>query len=183
MVTYNVLFDLYKKDQINTPKRIVAALKYLRDTRADIIGLEEVTQRFLIQLLREKWVQQEYYLSDSTSGSTVKPYGQLLLSRIPFTQYVVPQEILFNFSLSPPTTPLPLYSIRLLQHKFSKMKTVIIGQFLVNDEALFVPVVHLTSDKMNTNTNIKRKQQLDVIFEYCCPPSNPYKLSSSLLSF
>lgn len=72
-----------------TSKRIPAAIDVLQRANADIIGLQEVTQAFLIQLLRSPWVQQYYFVSDGQDGLTVKPYGQLLLSKYPFHRYVI----------------------------------------------------------------------------------------------
>jgi hypothetical protein len=44
-----------------------------------------VTQPFLIRLMREEWVQRNYYVSDGSLGYSLKPYyGQLILSKLPF---------------------------------------------------------------------------------------------------
>jgi poly(A) polymerase len=84
ILTYNVLFSTYEKSKEQSNARIQKLIEILKYSNADIIGLQEVTQSFLIQLLREDWVKNNYYTSDSIQGTTVNPYGQLLLSKFPF---------------------------------------------------------------------------------------------------
>jgi poly(A) polymerase len=84
ILTYNVLFSTYEKSKEQSDARIQKLIEILKYSNADIIGLQEVTQSFLIQLLREDWVKYNYYTSDSIQGTTVNPYGQLLLSKLPF---------------------------------------------------------------------------------------------------
>jgi poly(A) polymerase len=84
ILTYNVLFSTYEKSKEQSDARIQKLIEILKYSNADIIGLQEVTQSFLIQLLREDWVKNNYYTSDSIQGTTVNPYGQLLLSKLPF---------------------------------------------------------------------------------------------------
>lgn len=84
ILTYNVLFSTYEKSKEQSNARIQKLIEILKYSNADIIGLQEVTQSFLIQLLREDWVKNNYYTSDSIQGTTVNPYGQLLLSKLPF---------------------------------------------------------------------------------------------------
>lgn len=106
LCTMNVLFDMFDEARIQTKRRMPALIELLRASDADIIGLQvpialptflrrgkcsrrsvgaqEVTQPFLIRLLREEWVQR-YWVSDGPLGYSLKPYyGQLILSKIPF---------------------------------------------------------------------------------------------------
>jgi poly(A) polymerase len=83
VATFNVLFDLYDADLIDTPRRTDAALRQLSALDADLIGLVEVTPGFLARLLAEPWVQERYAVSDGPGGSSVTPHGVLLLSRWP----------------------------------------------------------------------------------------------------
>ncbi|KAL6050999.1 Endonuclease [Balamuthia mandrillaris] len=137
VATYNVLFDLYMKEHIHTEKRLPAIFDLLKNLDADIIALQEVTQIFLIQLLSQDWMK-DRYLSDCDAGYTVTPYGQLLISKYPF------------YGLS--------------MHKYSKYKKVIMGEFVINGELLYVPVIHLTSDR-TLDPSTKRAQQVEVVFE------------------
>jgi tyrosyl-DNA phosphodiesterase 2 len=75
-LSYNVWFS-----GIAFEERAEALLRILRSSRADVIGLQEVTPAFLDMLLAQRWVQERYALSDST-GALVSPYGTLLLSRV-----------------------------------------------------------------------------------------------------
>ncbi len=75
------LYDL--SDMIYTQHRIPALLHILKETRAHIVALQEVTPEFFLRLKQEEWVRQHYYISDIT-GNSVKPVGNLLLSRFPF---------------------------------------------------------------------------------------------------
>jgi endonuclease/exonuclease/phosphatase family metal-dependent hydrolase len=61
IVTLNVLFDSYFEDKIHTRKRFPFILDLLQKTKADIIGLQEVTQTFLIELLRQDWVNFSFF--------------------------------------------------------------------------------------------------------------------------
>lgn len=148
LCTMNVLFDLYGNERIQTKRRMPALIDLLRDTGADIIGLQEVTQPFLIRLMREEWVQRNYYVSDGSLGYSLKPYyGQLILSKLPFH--------------------------RLITHQFSKSKKVTIAQFLVEGRKVWVPVVHLTSNRKGSDLYNKRHLQLQVIFAKICPAAEP----------
>mgnify|MGYP001057621235 CR=1 FL=1 len=84
ILTYNVLFSTYETNKDQSNARNQKLIEILKNSNADIIGLQEVTQSFLIQLLREDWVKNTYYISDSSQGTTVNPYGQLMLSKFPF---------------------------------------------------------------------------------------------------
>ncbi|WP_342380657.1 RNA repair domain-containing protein [Myxococcus stipitatus] len=121
VVTFNVLFDLYDAELLDTARRIPAALALLRETDADVIALQEVTAPFLRALLAEPWVREHYWLSDGPEASTVATYGQVLLSRVPFSS--------------------------LVQRVFSRDKRLIAGELRVADGTLWVATPHLTSNR------------------------------------
>ncbi|MEQ8756684.1 MAG: endonuclease/exonuclease/phosphatase family protein [Coleofasciculus sp. G1-WW12-02] len=77
LVTYNIWFSDYYRQQ-----RHEAILKLIQDCDADAIALQEVTPTSLKLILKQDWVRNNYYLSDTT-GKTVNPYGVLLLSKLP----------------------------------------------------------------------------------------------------
>lgn len=95
ILTYNVLFSTFEKSKEQSNARIEKLIEILKYSNADIIGLQEVTQSFLIQLLREDWVKNTYYISDSIQGTTVNPYGQLLLSKFPFKLITLKYVLLY----------------------------------------------------------------------------------------
>jgi len=71
---------------------VVCALNILRRTDADLICLEEVTPRFLEALMAAPWVRRGYYLTEADPRgprSSVMPYGQVILSKMPFHSSVV----------------------------------------------------------------------------------------------
>ncbi|QSQ16908.1 poly(A) polymerase [Myxococcus landrumensis] len=121
VVTLNVLFDLYDAELLDTARRIPAALALLRETDADVIALQEVTAPFLRALLAEPWVREHYWLSDGPEANTVATYGQVLLSRVPFSS--------------------------LVQRVFSRDKRLIAGEVRVADGTLWVATPHLTSNR------------------------------------
>eukprot|EP01129_Flabellula_baltica_P007065 TRINITY_DN2712_c0_g1_i2.p1 TRINITY_DN2712_c0_g1~~TRINITY_DN2712_c0_g1_i2.p1 ORF type:complete len:416 (-),score=98.65 TRINITY_DN2712_c0_g1_i2:428-1675(-) len=143
VITWNILFDIYDKELIHTEERYPRILELLSSIDADIIGLEEVTQKFLVMILREKWVQENYYVSESFQyGTTIKPYGQLLLSKIPYSLHV---------------------------HRYSEHKKAIVGEYKINSRTLYLPLIHLTSNSGNNRTNQRRAYQLGVIYDRLCP--------------
>ncbi|QRN99832.1 DUF504 domain-containing protein [Archangium violaceum] len=121
VATFNVLYDLYDPELLDTGRRTSAAISLLRSVDADIIALQEVTESFLRVLLEKQWVREHYFLSEGPSAATVQPYGQLLLSRFPFA------------SLS--------------QCVFSRDKRIIAGELALPDGALWVATPHLTSNR------------------------------------
>ena len=67
-------------------ERCVATLALLASLQPDLVALQEVSPPFLDQILTTPWIQAEYCLSD-IYGSSVDPYGVLLFSRVPITQW------------------------------------------------------------------------------------------------
>ncbi|KAH3767389.1 RNA 2',3'-cyclic phosphodiesterase [Pelomyxa schiedti] len=142
LVTYNVLFDLYDAELIYTTDRIPAELLLLKNTNADIIGLQEVTPNFLRNLLEQDWVRQNYYVSDSPASATIPSYSQVLLSKFPFSTSI---------------------------QRHSLFKRTLVGDFNIFGRILRVSVVHLTSDyqlKKESGVNVKqrRNEQLNIVF-------------------
>ncbi|KST65189.1 poly(A) polymerase [Mastigocoleus testarum] len=138
VVSFNVLHDQYEAEKIQTAKRIPAIFQHLRKSDADIIAIQEATPNFLKLLLSETWVRNDYYVSESIDGENVKPSGNLLMSRLPFT---------------------------LVEHRFSIHKRLMVGTYKINGEILQVGVVHLTSDRAQ-NAAEKRKYQLNTLLKY-----------------
>ncbi|KAL9645784.1 hypothetical protein ABK040_003516 [Willaertia magna] len=98
-LSFNVLFDIYQNDIAQHDLRQLMQLKMFELLQADILGLNEVTPIFLRKLMEEKWVQENYFLSEIEVGekkeshSTILPYGNLLLlskrrfSNVVFVKY------------------------------------------------------------------------------------------------
>ncbi|WP_427159546.1 poly(A) polymerase [Aliinostoc sp. HNIBRCY26] len=137
IASFNVLCDIYEKDKIATEKRLPVIVEQLRQCNADIIAIQEATPPLLELLLSQTWVR-NYYISDDSKAATVKPYGNLLLSRLPFT---------------------------LVEHQFSGHKRVLVGSCEINGQLLHIAVLHLTSDYAQ-NAQEKRQRQLATILAY-----------------
>eukprot|EP01118_Nematostelium_gracile_P015911 TRINITY_DN6472_c0_g1_i1.p1 TRINITY_DN6472_c0_g1~~TRINITY_DN6472_c0_g1_i1.p1 ORF type:complete len:713 (-),score=167.58 TRINITY_DN6472_c0_g1_i1:18-2156(-) len=136
IVSYNILFNQYSTDKIYSKVRYPILNRILEQTGADLICLQEVERMFLDIILKEKWVQDNYYASDR-DGTTLLPYGQLLLSKIPISRLSLRRE---------------------------SGKIQLISEFKVNGKDVVVPVVHLSSNR-SQNANQKRENQLYSLFE------------------
>eukprot|EP01119_Soliformovum_irregulare_P006620 TRINITY_DN1883_c12_g1_i2.p1 TRINITY_DN1883_c12_g1~~TRINITY_DN1883_c12_g1_i2.p1 ORF type:complete len:834 (-),score=304.11 TRINITY_DN1883_c12_g1_i2:16-2517(-) len=136
IVTFNVLFDTYMADQIHSAERYPRLLEILRKTRGDVICLQEMTLTLLVLILKTEWIQLEYCVSD-ISGSTLQPYGIVVLTKIPAKKLI---------------------------QVVDKSKTFMFPEFLISGYgSLLLAAVHLTSDR-GENPQSKRKQQLLSIF-------------------
>jgi poly(A) polymerase len=121
VASFNVLFDLYDPELLDTGRRTAAAISLLRSVDADIIALQEVTPPFLGALLDTGWVREHFFLSEGPAATTVTPYGVVLLSRFPFAS--------------------------LTQSVFSRDKRTIAGKFALRGGPLWVATLHLTSNR------------------------------------
>ena len=129
--------DRYEQERIQTAQRLPAIVEHLRRCDADIIALQEVTPPLLEVLLEQDWVH-SYAISESPEGQTLKPYGLLLLSRLPFT---------------------------LVEHQYSAHKRVLVGTWQINGRSLHLAVVHLTSNRAHNALEV-RTHQRSVLLEY-----------------
>ncbi len=134
ILSFNVLSDW--GESIETEKRILETIEHLNRCDADIIALQEAHPQFLEQLLLQDWVS-NYYISELVP-ERLKPYGLLLLSRLPFT---------------------------LVEHEYSAHKRVLVGNWQINNRSLSVAVVHLTSDRAK-DADRKRENQLSGLLDY-----------------
>jgi endonuclease/exonuclease/phosphatase family metal-dependent hydrolase len=75
LVTYNVWFS--EKNWANRARKL---LQIVQAEHADIICLQEVTQHFLDVVLEEEWIRSNYMVTDAR-GSTITPYGVLMIFR------------------------------------------------------------------------------------------------------
>ncbi|MFP2927299.1 poly(A) polymerase [Pyxidicoccus sp. 3LG] len=132
VVTFNVLFDLHDAELLATERRTPATLAQLRATDADVIALQEVTAPFLRALLDAPWVREGYWLSEGPGATTVTPYGQVLLSRFPFST--------------------------LGQHVFTRDKRIIAARLAVAGNPLWVATQHLTSNRAPSGASARAAQ-------------------------
>jgi len=132
-VTFNIWFGEYYFEQ-----RFHALMDILKDTDADIIGLQEVTHESLELILEEEWVKDNYFISDIT-GTTFLSYGVIFLSRIPVKQ-------------------LELYPLKSLMGRY-----VLIAEFNINGQKLLVGTTHLESLRHSAKI---RRVQLEKIFAW-----------------
>ncbi|MFC6021169.1 poly(A) polymerase [Plantactinospora solaniradicis] len=83
VLTWNVLWDRYDGDRIDTARRRPLLLRALERADADVIALQEVEAGLLDLLLRAGWVRSAYALGTDPAGRDVDDTGLLLLSRLP----------------------------------------------------------------------------------------------------
>jgi poly(A) polymerase len=133
VLTFNILFDIFDKDLIHTKYRIPELMKVMKESKADIIGLQEVTKEFLSELIKEDWLKKKYLISD-IDGSTLDPYGVILLSSIPL-------ETLTYFKY------------------LEKSKPILFSTFNLNGKPFGLAILHLPSDK-TAQCEKKREFQL-----------------------
>ncbi len=130
-VTYNTWFgDYYFKERFD------AITDILKRTNADIIALQEITEKGLKIILEKDWVKENYFISD-ISGTTFYSYGVLLLSRIPIKC-------------------LDLYPLTSMMGR-----NVLIAEYNINGQKLLVAISHLESLKHSAKI---RSVQLNEIF-------------------
>lgn len=131
LVTYNVWFSEYFQQE-----RYQVLLNIVKNCRADVIGLQEVTPTCLEQILVQPWIRGHYYVSDTT-GDTVEPHGVLFLSRLPIQR---------------------LWLHHLPSQKHRKL---LVAEFRIGDQSVIVGNVHLESGE--TSAPI-RAEQLKIVF-------------------
>eukprot|EP01102_Stenamoeba_stenopodia_P009070 TRINITY_DN2658_c2_g1_i1.p1 TRINITY_DN2658_c2_g1~~TRINITY_DN2658_c2_g1_i1.p1 ORF type:complete len:418 (+),score=128.59 TRINITY_DN2658_c2_g1_i1:116-1369(+) len=80
-VTFNVWFDDYFKEE-----RALGLLDMIQKLDPHFICFQECTQTFLEIVKNQPWIYNHYALSDSV-GSTIHPYGVLMLSKLPVRKF------------------------------------------------------------------------------------------------
>ncbi len=126
IASFNVWFDDEDFDL-----RAAALLDVLHDAAPDIITLQEVTPTLLDIIMDTTWIQAAYRLSDM-AGSSVDPYGVLILSRVPILAWHV----------------LPLAS--------SMGRQLVTAQASLHGTSTMIASVHLESKAAMAATRIKQ---------------------------
>ncbi len=137
IVSYNVLFDLYDPALLHTECRTPALLSRLRREKADLIALQEVTPALLESILAQPWVREGYRVSEGPAAESVRPYGQVLLSRVPLRAQV--REV-----------------------REGGHKRLLYGEVCVGGHRVTVAVVHLTSDRAK-RAEERRREELSLL--------------------
>jgi endonuclease/exonuclease/phosphatase family metal-dependent hydrolase len=158
VVTWNVLFDKFLDEIVlwdgdSSDERWVLAIRYLSETNADIIGLQEVTPRFAELLCGSPWVQSNYSVSTCPRDySTVDPHGNMFLWKRERLQ-----TISFDFGLA------------LLGDGHRNRSIVACLQRLEDPKSVFIcGNVHLPADATsdegeNLSRAIARKRELNTV--------------------
>ena len=115
LITLNTWFDDFYFEE-----RFRAITEILRELKADVIALQEITDKSLGIILKEDWVKDNYFISD-ISGSTFSSYGVILLSRIPIKN-------------------LNLYPLASIMNRH-----VLIAEFVINEQKILIGTTHLES--------------------------------------
>lgn len=83
VLTWNVLWDRYDSDRIDTARRRPLLFAELAAADADVIALQEVEPELLIALLAQPWVRRSYTVDVDPLGPDVDRTGVVVLSRLP----------------------------------------------------------------------------------------------------
>ena len=132
LATFNVWFDTYAFDL-----RSGALLSIVEGCDADLIAFQEVTSPFLAQALARNRIRRSYRVS----ASTMKGYGNVIFSRIPFR--------------------------RLSLHDFPGQlgRHLLVAEFEINRRKLRVATVHLESYPESTDVRIAQLNQTFPVLE------------------
>ncbi|MEV1122147.1 RNA repair domain-containing protein [Actinosynnema sp. NPDC049800] len=82
-LTWNVLWDRYDSDRIDTARRRPLLFGELAAADADVIALQEVEPDLLAALMAQPWVRAGYTLDVDPTGPDVDRTGLVVLSRLP----------------------------------------------------------------------------------------------------
>ena len=94
VATFNVLADCFPcvvEIAINSPARYAALPMELARIDADVVGLNEMTVRWLRALLRSDYIRTQYYVTEAVDGARTRNgtldrrMGNVILSRVPIT--------------------------------------------------------------------------------------------------
>ncbi|GAA1309974.1 RNA repair domain-containing protein [Saccharothrix xinjiangensis] len=83
VLTWNVLWDRFDPDRIDTAGRRPLLLAELATADADVIALQEVEPDLLAALLARPWVRDGYAVDVDPTGPDVDRTGLVVLSRLP----------------------------------------------------------------------------------------------------
>ncbi|WP_158839437.1 RNA repair domain-containing protein [Saccharothrix deserti] len=83
VLTWNVLWDRYDSDRIDTARRRPLLFGELAAADADVIALQEVEPDLLAALIAQPWVRAGYTLDVDPVGPDVDRTGLVVLSRLP----------------------------------------------------------------------------------------------------
>jgi len=136
IVTYNIWFGTREETVQEISPRITELMSLIHTKKPDIICLQEMTDTIMQVIESIEWVQKSYWISGNNYSAG---YGITILSRFPV--------------------------INIVEQKFpTKLgRSLLVAQFEVNKEKLFVGTVHLESYAKDYQT---RKKQLIVAKEY-----------------
>ena len=137
ILTWNVLWNRYDSDRIDTARRRPPLFGELAAADADVIALQEVEPDLLAALLAQPWVR-DYTLDVDPTGPDVDRTGLVVLSRVPVLE----------------AARLPLGS-----HK--AVSAIVVD---TADGPLVIAATHLTSDH-TANGATKRRTQLARVAE------------------
>jgi endonuclease/exonuclease/phosphatase family metal-dependent hydrolase len=142
--TFNVLCDLFKKLE----PAICSSQRYeyhfstlLPSINVDIIALQEVTSRYMEQLMSQPWLQERYpYSSSHAEHTNSQKIFTIILSKIPMKELYM-----FHADMSSADRPMP---VAVFQHP--------------NGKEFTFSTMHL---KAGQDCHQVRKQQIDHIFQ------------------
>ena len=89
IMTYNVLFDHYLREMIQSNKRYHALFEVIREADCDIVCLQEVQPAFLKEILKEEWLRAQYWSSAEPECCSLTFSGVVILTKHAFSSIAV----------------------------------------------------------------------------------------------
>lgn len=134
ILTFNVL----RYSTANGEKRISHIFDILRESQADIIGLNDVSYEFYKSLLSEDWMK-DYYITSTQLSNDKLFLGSLLITRIPHQQ--------------------------VLEYKLPTRsnKTIRVSKIDVNNKPLNFVHIHLDESKLDVKLRIRQMTEIEKI--------------------
>jgi len=112
LATLNVLHDnnpAWREYFLQSPKRNDHMIKLITELEPDVLCLNEVTVNILSKILQNPKIRELYYVSDIPKTTTETenmsihnkcPFGNILLSKLPFIESYYLQLTVYKISLS-----------------------------------------------------------------------------------
>jgi len=135
ILTYNILSDEYKQSFIDSETRQDATISILKESKAAIIVLQEVTINFMRKLMAQEWMK-EMYISDKPNVKHFDSHRTVIYSKFPFELYA---------------------------YDYSSRKQFLVGNWYLNQQNFHVAGVHLSSNRADNAQKVRATQLENIV--------------------
>lgn len=130
IITYNILSDEYKQGFIKPSLRMDAIVDLLRECKAEIIVLQEVSLIMMRRLMKEGWMKDKF-VSDKPNLKHFDSHRTIIIANYPFELYA---------------------------YDYSKRKQFLAASWKLNDKPFHLGAVHLSSNRADNAKKIREEQ-------------------------